>query len=43
VVRGFATPGGLKSFQLAFRQSFIPGLTVDATLRYDLKPTPPSK
>ncbi len=43
VVRAFATPGGLKSFQLGFRQTFIPGLTVDATLRYDLKPTPKSK
>jgi glycosyltransferase involved in cell wall biosynthesis len=43
VVRAFATPGGPKSFQLGFRQTFIPGLTVDATLRYDLKPTPKSK
>jgi hypothetical protein len=39
VVRAFATPGGLKSFQLGFRQTFIPGLTVDAILRYDLTPT----
>jgi glycosyltransferase involved in cell wall biosynthesis len=40
VVRAFATPGGLKSFQLGFRQTFIPGLTIDAILRYDLTPTP---
>jgi hypothetical protein len=41
VVRGFAAPGGLKSFQLAFRRSLIPGLTVEASLRYELKPTQP--
>jgi glycosyltransferase involved in cell wall biosynthesis len=41
VVRGFAAPGGLKSFQLAFRRSLIPSLTVEATLRYELKPTQP--
>jgi glycosyltransferase involved in cell wall biosynthesis len=41
VVRGFATPGGLKSFQLAFRRTLIPGQTVEATLRYELKPTQP--
>jgi glycosyltransferase involved in cell wall biosynthesis len=43
VVNGFAAPGGLKSFQLAFRRSLIPGLTVEAALHYDLKPAPPSK
>jgi glycosyltransferase involved in cell wall biosynthesis len=43
VVNGFAAPGGLKSFRLAFRRSLIPDLTVEATLLYDLKPTPPSE
>ena len=41
VARGFAAPDGLRSFQLAFRRSLIPGLTVEAALRYDLKPTEP--
>ncbi len=43
VVNGFAAPGGLKSFQLAFRRTLIPGLTVEAALHYDLKPTPSSE
>jgi hypothetical protein len=41
VRRAFAAPGGIQSFQIAFRQTLVPGLTVNATLRYDLTPTPP--
>jgi hypothetical protein len=41
VRRAFATPGGARSFQIAFRQSVVPGLAVNATLHYDLTPNPP--
>jgi hypothetical protein len=41
VRRAFAAPGGIQSFQIAFRQSVVPGLAVNATLHYDLTPNPP--
>jgi hypothetical protein len=42
VLGGFAAPEGLKTFQIGFRQTLIPGVTVNATLRYDLSPTAPA-
>jgi hypothetical protein len=43
VRRAFAAPGGIQAFQIAFRQTLVPGLTVNATLRYDLSPPPPPR
>jgi len=43
VVNAFAAPGGIETFQIGFRRSLVPGLTVNAALRYDLTPTDTSK
>ena len=43
VVNAFAAPGGIKTFQIGFRSSLVPGLTVNASLRYDLVETDTSK
>jgi hypothetical protein len=36
VRRACAAPGGIRSFQIEFRRTDVPGLTVRAALRYDL-------
>jgi hypothetical protein len=43
VIGAFAAPGGIKTFQIGFRSSQAPNLTVNASLRYDLVPTDTSK
>jgi len=43
VVSAFAAPGGIKTFQIGFRSSLVPNLTVNASLRYDLIETDTSK
>jgi hypothetical protein len=43
VVSAFAAPGGIETFQIGFRRSLVPGLTVNAALRYDLTATDTSK
>jgi GT2 family glycosyltransferase len=43
VVSAFAAPGGIKAFQIGFRTTLVPGLTVNASLRYDLIETDTSK
>jgi glycosyltransferase involved in cell wall biosynthesis len=43
VASAFAAPGGIKTFQIGFRSTLVPGLTVNAALRYDLTPTDTSK
>jgi len=43
VASAFAAPGGIKTFQIGFRSTLVPGLTVNASLRYDLIETDTSK
>jgi hypothetical protein len=43
VVSAFAAPGGIETFQIGFRSTLVPGLTVNAALRYDLTATDTSK
>jgi glycosyltransferase involved in cell wall biosynthesis len=43
VVSAFAAPGGIKTFQIGFRSTLVPSLTVNAYLRYDLIETDTSK
>jgi glycosyltransferase involved in cell wall biosynthesis len=38
VARAFTAPGGAATFQIGFRQTQVPGLTVNASLRYDFAP-----
>ncbi|HEX4197177.1 MAG TPA: glycosyltransferase [Caulobacteraceae bacterium] len=43
VARTFSAPGGLQSFQIGFRQTQVPHLTVTASLRYDFTPPKPGQ
>ena len=36
VRRAFTAPGGIKAFQVSFRQTTVWDVTINATLRYDL-------
>lgn len=43
VASAFAAPGGIKTFQIGFRRTEVPGLTINASLRYDLVANDSSK
>jgi len=39
--KAFLAPGGVRTFQVPFRDALIPRIDVKVTLRYDLTPQPP--